>query len=258
MLRSNRALSRHFVKRLTVLQPLATLIIPGILKLVRASWAKGLKRTWHPEAQQYLLNEQRPALLLLWHGRMFATINAFTYIPKPAVLISHSRDGAFVTAIARGIGYQHFVRGSFGRGGSQASRHILDILQHQSVLVTADGPRGPRYWIKPGLVRLAALANVPIIPLSASCHWPLAQLLRSWDHFVAPNAFSPTAIHFGEPLWVNPDDLHSPQAIHDEALRISQAAQAETQLLDKQSNPRLRFQIPAAPYSRLSEVTPQP
>jgi lysophospholipid acyltransferase (LPLAT)-like uncharacterized protein len=66
--------------------------------------------------------------------------------------------------------------------------------------VTPDGPRGPRYEPHPGVVSLAQLTGLPIVPVSFRLGWKWT--LRSWDRFQVPLPFSRCEVIFGEPLWV--------------------------------------------------------
>jgi lysophospholipid acyltransferase (LPLAT)-like uncharacterized protein len=55
------------------------------------------------------------------------------------------------------------------------------------VVMTPDGPRGPRRVAAPGVAQLAALSGVPVLPCSAqtSRRWQM----KSWDRMVIPRPF---------------------------------------------------------------------
>jgi len=107
---------------------------------------------------------------------------------KSAILVSRSRDGEYIARIAAALGYRP-VRGSSSRG--------------RPVTITPDGPRGPRYDIKPGLLALARNSGCDIIPaaMGLSAYWELP----SWDRFRIPKPFSRGVHCWGEPLRVPPD-----------------------------------------------------
>lgn len=206
-------------------------VIPVFLKAAIWSWQAGLNISWHSEAR-HLVESGEPVVYALWHGRLFATLIAFQTATYPAVMISHSRDGEFVTQIARGVGYKCFIRGSYGRGGHQASKELLDTLKERSVLITVDGPRGPRYQFKPALVKVLAKTGAPIIPIAATCSLPLKQFTSSWDHFVAPGFFSPIKVAFGPPQKVDACALDDTAKLEAAIEALNQSCQAWSEQLD--------------------------
>jgi lysophospholipid acyltransferase (LPLAT)-like uncharacterized protein len=56
------------------------------------------------------------------------------------------------------------------------------------VVITPDGPRGPRYVVQPGAVKLAQVSGVPVIPVRVE--YSGAWRLKSWDRFRIPWPFS--------------------------------------------------------------------
>lgn len=143
-----------------------------------------------------------PAVIVLWHGRLLAC--AYRYRGRQiGTLISHNRDGDHVAGMIRRWGFE-VVRGSSSRGGSAAARELARILrQGRSVALTPDGPRGPRQKMKPGPVRAALQARVPLVPVSAGAS--RARYFGRWDRFMVPEPFAWCPFAFGEPIFVQPD-----------------------------------------------------
>lgn len=180
------------------------------LRLMRASWR--VERTESdPDAEQ-LLKAGKPVIYALWHGRMYSLFKAVP-IDQVAILVSPSNDGELITRLARTIGFRHFVRGSHKRGGTQAILGLRKELmeRNHSIAFTVDGPRGPRYKVKPGIIRLASQTGTPIIPIGSSTMWLLGKFNRSWDHYHAPMPFTPMRLVYGKPLDV-------PASLNDEQL----------------------------------------
>jgi len=112
------------------------------------------------------------------------------------VLISRSRDGTLGTEVGRLLGAE-VARGSTSRGGGPALRQLVRALAGGStVLVIPDGPRGPAGELKPGVVALAGLAGVPVLPLAMAVDrgWRL----RSWDRMVIPKPFARLRVLVGD------------------------------------------------------------
>ena len=60
--------------------------------------------------------------------------------------------------------------------------------------ITPDGPRGPKYRVQPGVVKLAQLTGVPLIPVNI--HYSRAFRFKTWDEFQIPLPFSTVTLKF--------------------------------------------------------------
>lgn len=147
-------------------------------------------------------------IFALWHNRFFiAPYFAAVFKKKKnlAALASRSRDGQLISAILRMFNFA-VVCGSSKKGGDvalkQLSRKIID--ENCSTAITVDGPTGPIYQVKPGVVKLASLTGAPIIPLSCSFTRYFC-IKKSWDRFLIPKPFTTCTVSFGEPIYVKKD-----------------------------------------------------
>jgi lysophospholipid acyltransferase (LPLAT)-like uncharacterized protein len=141
-----------------------------------------------------------PFIFATWHSRVLL-LPALYRGRRLRVLISRSRDGELVARLCARFGLE-VVRGSSSRGGAEAFRVLARALaEGTSVVVVPDGPRGPREVVKPGVVALAALSGVSVVPVAvaASSEWRL----RSWDGFRVPRPFARCVVRFGEPIAVS-------------------------------------------------------
>lgn len=179
------------------------------LRFIRFSWqVEGSE--YDPESEA-ILNSGQPVIYALWHGRMYCLFKAVP-LESVAILVSPSNDGEFITRLARTIGFRNFVRGSHKRGGTQAILGLRKALleDNHAIAFTVDGPRGPRYKVKPGIIRLASQTGVPIIPLGSASQHILPGLRSTWDHYHAPPPFTRMRLAYGKPLRV-PADLTETQ-----------------------------------------------
>jgi lysophospholipid acyltransferase (LPLAT)-like uncharacterized protein len=113
-------------------------------------------------------------------------------------LISASHDGG---VLARALRYFNIeaVRGSSSRRGPQALLELTTWIERgHCVAITPDGPRGPRYVVQDGILALAQVSGLSILPVSAVMRWKFC--LKSWDRFQVPLPFSRCDIHVGCPL----------------------------------------------------------
>lgn len=135
---------------------------------------------------------------------------------KPGFMISPSVDGQAPTMLAQFYG-AHVVRGSGSYTGVRAVRGVRQAIVKEGIspAITPDGPRGPRFVLKPGAIFTAQITGKPVVPLAYAAR--PAKLMRTWDKFVLPRPFAKVCIAVGEPYF--------PQKRLDEAQM--QAAQRE-------------------------------
>lgn len=167
------------------------------IRLVRASGRWRVVGDEHPAA---LWDAGRPFILAFWHGRLLMMPYCWRRGVAMNMLISRHPDGRL---IARTIG--HFdlgaVAGSSSKGGRAALREILRAIgRGECVGITPDGPRGPRMRASTGVVDIARLSGVPVLP--AAFATSRRKVLGSWDRFVVPLPFSRGVFVWGAPIAV--------------------------------------------------------
>jgi lysophospholipid acyltransferase (LPLAT)-like uncharacterized protein len=117
-----------------------------------------------------------------------------------AALVSASKDGALLARILEDFGVQA-VRGSSSRRGPQALLELTTWADRgYDLAITPDGPRGPCYIVQEGVMSLAQLTSLPVIPVSSELRPRIR--LRSWDRFQIPLPFGKCVIRIGEPIRV--------------------------------------------------------
>ena len=115
-------------------------------------------------------------------------------------LISHHSDGEIISRSAKLLGYET-IRGSTSKGGLSAFRKLIRLLRDGSdIVLSPDGPRGPRYRVQRGIVHLARLSGAPILPMAFSSS--KKRIFNSWDAFLLPVPFSRGIFAWGEPVFV--------------------------------------------------------
>jgi len=167
----------------------------------------------HPRG---VLRRGERAIVAFWHGRLL--MMPFVYPGEPtAILISQHRDGEVIAQVAEQLGLS-VVRGSATRGAVRAFREMLQALRGGShVVITPDGPRGPRQQLKPGVVELARLSGMPILPVAFGA-WP-RKVLQSWDRFLVPLPFGRGVYVWGEPIYIPADADHAALQTYEKAVQ---------------------------------------
>lgn len=140
-----------------------------------------------------------PTVFMLWH-RDQIPLAMLNMNSKVGILISQSKDGELIAGPLATLGYVP-VRGSSTRGGTQALRNLITHLKEYCVAITPDGPRGPIYSIKDGLLTTAYLSKKPIMPIAidVSREWTF----NSWDKFRFPKPFSTVRLKPGKLFYVD-------------------------------------------------------
>jgi lysophospholipid acyltransferase (LPLAT)-like uncharacterized protein len=135
----------------------------------------------------------RTSVAAFWHERLplmpmlWLKAQRVNRTQRIHVLVSQHRDGRFIGAVMRRFGVQ-VVFGSSRRGGAAGMRTALGLLAHgEHLVITPDGPRGPRRIAAPGVAQVAALSGVPVLPCAAQTS--RRRVLRSWDRMVVPLPF---------------------------------------------------------------------
>ncbi len=172
--------------------------------LVRLLSATYRVRIVDPENESQFIRRKKGLVYASWHQRFFPGITFFSSRRPIAIIISQSRDGEMAARAVEVLGWKA-IRGSSSRGGRQALEEIKTLGRSgYKVGHIVDGPQGPFGKVKPGIIRIAQYAGLPIVPTITSGQncW----VLNSWDRFMVPKPFSRVIIRFGEPVWV-PEDL---------------------------------------------------
>lgn len=165
-------------------------------------------------------DEGKPFILGFWHGRLLMMPYCWNYGKSISMLISQHRDGQFG---ARAVG--HFgiktVSGSSSQGGVQAIRALVKILKNNEYMgIAPDGPRGPRMQASGGIISVARLSGVPIIPVAFGSS--RGRVLSSWDRFLVAWPFGRRVFVWGEPVYVDrsasPEDEEAARRQVEDAL----------------------------------------
>lgn len=162
---------------------------------------------------------QSPCILMLWHNRMvvlpdilYRNAAQFNY----TAFISKSRDGDPLALIAESYAVGHALRVPHNARHSALGKMIQQLRNPREIMLfTPDGPRGPRYEVKPGIVLAAWESGAKIVPFS----WEAERVwsLKTWDGMMIPKLFAKIEVSFGMPLSLYKKDGLS---IEEEADRL--------------------------------------
>lgn len=132
-----------------------------------------------------------------WHSQLLSLAYAFRNTGKTAV-VSESHDGRRAAAVARHWNHD-IIAGSSSHGGMAALRNCVKALKRgKSIVITPDGPRGPREVVKAGVAQIALISSSQVVAVTARPK--RAWKLRSWDRFVIPRPFTTIDVILSEPI----------------------------------------------------------
>ena len=167
-------------------------------------------------------------IVCFWHGRLLMMPFA-NKRGRGKVLISRHRDGEF---IAKVINFFKLgtIRGSYRKGSVSSLREILFNLKHGfDIAITPDGPKGPKYKVKRGIIELSKLTGKATLPITYSAGKKIT--FKSWDSFIVPYPFSKISFLWGDPIYVSKDA--SAQEIEAKRVKLENELILLTEKADK-------------------------
>lgn len=154
-----------------------------------------------PAAQEFM-ESGKPAIVALYHGRLIGMLHVFDDRSKLTALISRSRDGEFLARMAQKMGYC-VARGSPAYKAVEGAKQLVDAARAgQSLVIAVDGPRGPIYEPKEGVIRMAEMTGLPILPFV--CKGKKNHFFWGWDKMMGCYFGSQIVYMIDDPIIVPP------------------------------------------------------
>ena len=182
---------------------------PYMVRMIQKIFAP-LLRLWFGTCRVELINERvyheysdlhTSVVVGTWHR---AAVFALYFFGRfhPMVMISQSKDGELLAQYAATLGIIP-IRGSSSRGGRQALVRMQRYLAQggRACATVLDGPRGPAYVAKKGMLTLAQFTGAPFIPVIWSASRTLT-VRNSWDKTLLPLPWSRVFLAIGEPIHI--------------------------------------------------------
>lgn len=145
-----------------------------------------VRRRFHftePNSSPYEVPSTTRYLYSVWHDSLLMPLFLGRQ-PATTALVGRHGDAGFLAHALTALGIPS-VRGSSSRGGAQAVRTLLQATEGRHIVVTPDGPRGPRRVMKSGVAYLASRTGKPVIPTAFACrrNWSIG---TGWTDLVVP------------------------------------------------------------------------
>lgn len=179
-----------------------------------------------------------PCIFAIWHAHQCG-VYSIDDKHKTNIMISRSQDGDMIAYATEQLGIKT-VRGSQTRGGTAATLELINRLKEGEFgAITIDGPRGPRYVVKKGIIEIARISGVPIVPMTWYCGKNGWFQFNTWDRFCYPKPFVKCLNIFGDPIYV-PENINEEEIekyrkqVEDTLNNLYETAQRDYKKLIKQ------------------------
>lgn len=190
-----KKLLKHFI-----VQQLLALI--AFIYIVFVKITSNIKYENIDSPKKYWQNK-KPFILAFWHGQLMTFSYTWKINKKLNILASSHSDGRFGASIARYFKVNNIPISS--DSNNLSLRPIFKILNSNNyIAITPDGPRGPKEKVSEGIIKIAKISKVPIIPVGFGSSKNFC--LKSWDSFLITLPFSKCRIVWGDSITI-PENL---------------------------------------------------
>jgi lysophospholipid acyltransferase (LPLAT)-like uncharacterized protein len=171
-------------------------LLAPVYFFLRCTWR--IREYGPPEIMHKYVRRMDPCVFAHWHGDELLLVGYYSFRGL-AVLSSLSKDGTLMARTLRLLGYKVF-RGSSSRGGARGLIGLIRAVKSgNQAALAVDGPKGPIYQVKPGIVDLARKTGMPIIPCRARADraWYIP---RAWNKSYLPKPLARIEVEYGMPV----------------------------------------------------------
>jgi lysophospholipid acyltransferase (LPLAT)-like uncharacterized protein len=185
---------KRFLRR-PAMQELAAALLAFYIRLVYWTSRFEIEGSEHLTP---LTDAGKPFLACFWHGRLMMMAYAWRRPERMHLLVSPHADGLLIARTMRRFRTEAMM-GSSSRGGAAGLRALIQAGRAgRHLVITPDGPQGPRMRAKSGAVAAARAAALPIVPATYAVS--RRKVLGSWDRFIIALPFSRGVILIGAPI----------------------------------------------------------
>ena len=135
-------------------------------------------------------------MAITWHSELLISPQVYRKLRKKqltSAIIAQHHDGELIARTLKVLNILA-LRGSSRRGAKSVLINAIKSLKDgYSIMITPDGPKGPRYSMSDGAVALALRAKLPLMVVNYKPHsyWQVP----SWDRFMIPKPFTTLEIY---------------------------------------------------------------
>jgi len=134
-----------------------------------------------------------------WHNNLVIGSLCFLDIGKTAVLASPSKDGELISVSLEKMGFE-VVRGSSDKESVKSLIKLIGLVRKgYNAGTPVDGPKGPIYKVKAGMLYIAQKSGKQLLPVGGAFEkaWIFE---KAWDKFKFPKPFTRMICLVGDPI----------------------------------------------------------
>ena len=152
------------------------------------------------------LDAQRNYIFCYWH----------TFVPLYGAVFLNNRSQVWmqhpfwfmksIHLFLRFTGVKKIILGSTGHSGREAADELVEYLKKgYSTVLLPDGPSGPAFVAKKGMLHISLQSQVPIVPMQ----FKASKFFEShgWDRKKWPVPFSTIKVQFERPVLISEDNF---------------------------------------------------
>ena len=122
-----------------------------------------------------------------------------------------------IHVLLRLMGVERIILGSTGHSGREASDQLVECLKRgYSTVVLPDGPNGPPFILKKGILHMSMQSGVPIVAIQFVASKFVE--FKTWDRKKMSYPFSSIKMKIGNPIQITGDNFDEAHTIIAEAL----------------------------------------
>ena len=147
-------------------------------------------------------------ILCFWHSSIFLFFTVFprnrghAWLQHPVWYMKTSH------VMLRYVGVSKIILGSSGHGGREAATELVQYLRRgYSTVILPDGPAGPAFELKNGVLHISQQSGAPIVPLRFRA--TPGHAINNWDRRQLPTLFSRITVEAGPPIQVRASNFAS-------------------------------------------------
>jgi len=184
----------NFVTRKEFTRKVASYLIPFVAAFFVRLFFFTCKKIYHFEGAL----PTRNCVFVGWHGELFFNPLLYRKVRKTFTayaLVSRHFDGELIARTNQLSAQIHALRGSSSKGGRSVLLQAIKQLKNGAdVVLTPDGPRGPRHKLQGGVLSLAKRSGGKVVVIT---HRPQRfWRLKSWDQFMIAKPFTKVDVYF--------------------------------------------------------------
>jgi lysophospholipid acyltransferase (LPLAT)-like uncharacterized protein len=135
---------------------------------------------------------------------MLGSLRKYFDPTKFTVFFPDDSSGKTLDEFVSRLGIEVTLLNLEGDASFEMSSKLLSIIRKiksgRGSWIQPDGPKGPAYVVKPGLVTIARMTGAAILPLGCYCR--NAYHVPRWDRYTIPLPFSKIQIEIGKPIQI--------------------------------------------------------